>query len=63
MFSPANDTRSVADLFEVALETDNDAAWEAVAALHWRGSKEVLDRALALTHSEEAFARARAATL
>jgi HEAT repeat protein len=61
MTSPANDTRSVADLWEAALQADDDTAWDAVAALHWRGSKEVLDRAVALTRSGDPAARARGA--
>lgn len=57
----ADDPRSVADLFETAFKSDDDAAWDAVAALHWRGSREVLDRALGLTGSGDPFTRARAA--
>ena len=63
MSDPENDPRSVPDLFEVALQSDEDAAWDAVAALHWRGSKEVLDRALAVTRSDDATLRARAAAI
>jgi len=61
MTNPANDTRSVADLWEAALQADGDAAWNAVAALHWRGSREVLDRAVLLTRSIDPASRARGA--
>jgi HEAT repeat protein len=63
MISPANDSRSVSDLFEAALQADDDAAWNAVAALHWRGSKEVLERAVALTRSIDPALRARGANI
>lgn len=46
---PKDDPRSVDDLFNAALsEPDEDLAWDAVMALHWRGTREVLDRAAAL---------------
>lgn len=61
MASPANDPRSVSDLFEAAFQSDKGAAWDAVEALHWRGSKEVLDQALTLARSDDASLRARAA--
>ena len=61
MTSPVNDTRSVADLWKAAFQADYDAAWNAVAALHWRGSKEVLDRAVVLTLSSDPASRARGA--
>lgn len=61
MPSPANDTRSVAELWEAAFQADDDAAWNAVAALHWRGSKEVLDRAVLLTRSSDPASRSRGA--
>jgi HEAT repeat protein len=63
MISPADDTRSVLELFNAAVTADEDAAWDAVAALHWRGSSEVLDRALALACSDEATERGRAADI
>ncbi|MCJ8159892.1 HEAT repeat domain-containing protein [Sphingomonas sp. LaA6.9] len=63
MNSLANDPRSTPDLFRTALQSDSDHAWDAVAALHWRGSKEVLDRALALSSSENVSERARAADI
>jgi len=59
--SPVDDTRSVEDLWKAALQADDDAAWNAVAALHWRGSKEVLDRAVVLTRSSDPSSRARGA--
>jgi HEAT repeat protein len=63
MTRAADDPRSVADLIEAAFESDNDAAWEAVAALQWRGSAEVLDRVLPSTRSSDAFTRGRAADI
>lgn len=63
MTSPANDTRSVPELFNAALQADKDAAWDAVAALHWRGSREVLDQALALACSNDPTERGRAADI
>ncbi|CAM5544304.1 HEAT repeat protein OS=Sphingobium scionense OX=1404341 GN=GGQ90_005832 PE=4 SV=1 [Sphingobium scionense] len=57
------DPRSVPALFAVALQCDDDHAWDAVAALHWRGSKEVLDKACVLAKSAEAATRARAADI
>lgn len=63
MTGGANDSRSIADLFRAVLQPDSDVAWEAVGALHWLGSKEVLDRALALSRSEDASKRARAADI
>ena len=39
------DPRSTEDLIHLALtETDEDAAWDAITALHFRGNREVLDR-------------------
>lgn len=56
--SPRNDPRPVDDLFNVALcEPDEDLAWDAVMALHWRGTREVLDRATALAASACALER------
>lgn len=57
------DPRSVPALFAAALQCDDDNAWDAVAALHWRGSKEVLEKACALTKTAEAATRARAADI
>ncbi|NIJ21790.1 HEAT repeat protein [Sphingomonas naasensis] len=63
MASPANDPRSTPDLFELALQADDDAAWSAIPELHRRGSKEVFDRAVSLTHSDDAFLRMRGADI
>lgn len=53
-----DDPRSIDELFLAALcEPDEDRAWDAVAALHWRGSREILDRALSLCGSACAFER------
>jgi HEAT repeat protein len=52
MLEPQNDPRCVDDLVTAVLaESDEDLAWNAVAALHWRGSREVLNRAAALAAS------------
>ncbi len=49
---PSNDPRSVDDLVNCALnESDDEAAWDAVCALHWRGSREVMRRAETLCGS------------
>lgn len=53
-----SDSRSVEELFEVALEADEDRARDAVETLHWRGSEEVLDRGIALTRSSDPVWRA-----
>src|SRR5262245_49043690 len=48
-----DDTRSVGELITCALgdpEYDRDG-WDAVVALHWRGTEEVLERATMLTRS------------
>lgn len=46
------DPRPVEELMNAALtEPDERRAWEAVAALHWRGTAEVLDRAAAFCRS------------
>jgi hypothetical protein len=43
---PRIDPRSVDELMTVALcEPDEFLAWEAISALHWRGTREVQDRA------------------
>jgi HEAT repeat protein len=63
MISPADDTQSVSDLLEAAFQADDDAAWDAIAALHWRGSKDVLDRAVTLTRSDDPASRGRGADI
>lgn len=46
---PAHDPRSTGELFRVALaESNPDARWRAVQALHWRGGRDVFERAAAL---------------
>ncbi|MDG2533476.1 HEAT repeat domain-containing protein [Sphingomonas sp. HITSZ_GF] len=61
MKRPADDIRPISDLFAAAFEANDDAAWGAIAALQWRGSKEVLDRAVALTRSNDPTSRGRGA--
>ena len=63
MTTPANDSRSISELFEAVLQSDCDAGWDAVAALHWRGSKEVVDRAVLLAVSKNPSERRRAADI
>ena len=49
-----NDPRSVSELISVALSdphTYENGGWDAVVALHWRGSEEVLERAAQLCQS------------
>ena len=51
--SPEFDSRSVDELVNAALgDLDEDKAWEAVAALHFRGTAEVLQRARTLCESD-----------
>jgi hypothetical protein len=50
--SRADDPRTVDDLINAALCEPEDPAWDAVCALHFRGTKEVFDRATSLCHSE-----------
>jgi HEAT repeat protein len=55
---PESDPRSVDELFFAALtESDDEAAWHAISALHFRGSREVLERSRALCLSDCAFER------
>jgi HEAT repeat protein len=62
MNPPAEDTRTTAELFEAALHlATEEARWDAVCALHWRGSREVFDRAVELCQSPAAEERALAA--
>ncbi len=63
MINSNHDPRSVTALFEAALQSDEDAAWNAVASLHWRGSKEVLARAILLANASDSAVRARAADI
>ncbi len=49
---PKDDPRSVNELISAALsEPDENLAWYAIGALHWRGSREVLDEASRLCRS------------
>lgn len=49
---PKGDHRGVDELISVVLtEDDEDVAWIAVAALHWRGSSEVFAAAQHLCES------------
>ena len=51
---PKNDPRSVSELISAALSDPNtyeDGGWDAVVALHWRGTEEVLERAARLCQS------------
>lgn len=51
--NPNDDPRTTAELVSVALtETDEEIAWDAVRALHWRGGLDVLERAKQLTESK-----------
>ncbi len=49
---PKDDPRSVDELMTAALcEPDEELAWGAVCALQWRGTREILDRAIPLCES------------
>jgi HEAT repeat protein len=56
---------SIDELFSVALlgDENDDVAWDAVTKLHLIGSQEVLEKAIALTHSENEYYRARGANI
>lgn len=55
---PRGDPRTVDELMTAALcEPDEDHYWDAVCALHWRGTREILDRAIRLCESFCAFER------
>ncbi len=52
MVDPKDDPRSVDELFSAALcELDEDLAWDAIEALQWRGTEEVLREARRLCES------------
>lgn len=56
--NPQYDPRLVDELVTAALtEPDEELAWDAVGALHWRGTYEVLQKAEALCQSEYAQER------
>lgn len=58
MSSAADDPRTVSELFKAALSSeDEELRWDAVAALHWRGSREIFDRAAELCQSKQATER------
>lgn len=53
-----HDPRAVDELINVALsEPDENLRWNAISALHWRGSMEVLQRAASLCESTCSFER------
>jgi HEAT repeat protein len=59
MSMPAEDQRSVAELFQAALHSENEEmGCGAIKALHWRGSREVFERAAELCRSGVADERA-----
>jgi HEAT repeat protein len=47
-----HDRRTVHGLFNAALCEPDEEAWKSIAALHWRATGEVLERATALCRSE-----------
>lgn len=61
--SPQFDPRPVPQLIDIALASEDDGSWEEIAALHWRGTREVLEAAVALSVSELASHRALAAEI
>ena len=56
---PKGDPRTTAELFRDALVVtqDDDAYWECVRALHWRGTRDVLEAAARLAFSAESAER------
>lgn len=61
---PEHDSRSVSELINAALtDFDSDAAWQAIAALHYRATWEVVDRADKLSRSACSIERAVAASM
>lgn len=64
MTSAAINQRSVPELLEAALGSgDEDFRWDAIAALHWRGSRDVFDRSVELSRSSNASERALGADI
>lgn len=49
---PKDDPRTVEDLINAALTESEEAAWDAVCALQWRGTHEVLETACILCRSQ-----------
>jgi len=60
---PPPDPRDLPELIEVALGSDDNEAWDVIAALHWRGTSEVLQSALGLCARPEPGVRARGADI
>jgi HEAT repeat protein len=57
-FAPPDDPRTIDELFAAALwESDDDLVWNAIGALHRRGTQEILDRAIQLCSSSCALER------
>lgn len=63
MNSAANDPRTVSELFDAAFHDDEEEVWNAITALHWRGCREVLNRAIVLTHASDPRSRGRGADI
>jgi HEAT repeat protein len=58
MSSAEDDSRTIDQLFDAALDLrDDEKSWGAVAALHWNGSRDVFDRAAVLCRSRKATER------
>ena len=63
-FDPKADSRSVEELVNIALsEVDEELVWQAIAALHWKGTRDVLQRAEALCCSQCARERCQGAQI
>jgi HEAT repeat protein len=58
-------TETVDDLFNASLAGDreDDAAWKSVTRLHYLGTREILEKAIALTRLDDPFNRARGADI
>lgn len=52
-----NDPRSISELIEIAKSPDEQISNEAIVCLHCKGTREVLEAARSLSHSEEASER------
>jgi HEAT repeat protein len=64
MTSAEADQRDVPELFEGALGSEDEGfRWNSIAALHWRGSRDVFDRAAELCRSPRARERALGADI
>jgi HEAT repeat protein len=63
-YEPVNDPRSVNDLITAALtDPDSDAAWQAIGALHYRATWEVVQRAEEFSTSPCSIERSLAASM